>query len=152
MVGWKCPDVGVYKLNFGVGKLDDWGYGWGVVARDSEGEVVTSAATQGKGFLGPEVEEALTCVYALQRAQQQGFQSVIMERDCLSLISKLKKKQPLASKINVLIHDILRLSSHFEFCAFAFFNREGNKVAHTCLLYTSPSPRDGLLSRMPSSA
>ena len=26
-------------------------------------------------------------------------------------------------------------------------------IAHkTCLLYTSPSPRDGLLSRMPSSA
>ena len=23
---------------------------------------------------------------------------------------------------------------------------------HSCLLYTSPSPRDGLLSRMPSSA
>ena len=26
------------------------------------------------------------------------------------------------------------------------------KVTKTCLLYTSPSPRDGLLSRMPSSA
>ena len=25
-------------------------------------------------------------------------------------------------------------------------------VYHVCLLYTSPSPRDGLLSRMPSSA
>ena len=25
-------------------------------------------------------------------------------------------------------------------------------TAHVCLLYTSPSPRDGLLSRMPSSA
>ena len=25
-------------------------------------------------------------------------------------------------------------------------------VGYTCLLYTSPSPRDGLLSRMPSSA
>ena len=25
-------------------------------------------------------------------------------------------------------------------------------LSHTCLLYTSPSPRDGLLSRMPSSA
>ena len=25
-------------------------------------------------------------------------------------------------------------------------------VVETCLLYTSPSPRDGLLSRMPSSA
>ena len=28
----------------------------------------------------------------------------------------------------------------------------GLKVAKACLLYTSPSPRDGLLSRMPSSA
>ena len=27
-----------------------------------------------------------------------------------------------------------------------------NKQANSCLLYTSPSPRDGLLSRMPSSA
>ena len=26
------------------------------------------------------------------------------------------------------------------------------RLARTCLLYTSPSPRDGLLSRMPSSA
>ena len=26
------------------------------------------------------------------------------------------------------------------------------KMCDTCLLYTSPSPRDGLLSRMPSSA
>ena len=25
-------------------------------------------------------------------------------------------------------------------------------IAQVCLLYTSPSPRDGLLSRMPSSA
>ena len=28
----------------------------------------------------------------------------------------------------------------------------GNLKDFTCLLYTSPSPRDGLLSRMPSSA
>ena len=27
-----------------------------------------------------------------------------------------------------------------------------NLQAYNCLLYTSPSPRDGLLSRMPSSA
>ena len=29
---------------------------------------------------------------------------------------------------------------------------ENKKAAEVCLLYTSPSPRDGLLSRMPSSA
>ena len=30
--------------------------------------------------------------------------------------------------------------------------KRGDEVTNTCLLYTSPSPRDGLLSRMPSSA
>ena len=29
---------------------------------------------------------------------------------------------------------------------------DGTNVDYDCLLYTSPSPRDGLLSRMPSSA
>ena len=34
------------------------------------------------------------------------------------------------------------------------YAEQAGKVAwsYTCLLYTSPSPRDGLLSRMPSSA
>ena len=30
--------------------------------------------------------------------------------------------------------------------------KDVNKAVNACLLYTSPSPRDGLLSRMPSSA
>ena len=30
--------------------------------------------------------------------------------------------------------------------------KDGTPTPNTCLLYTSPSPRDGLLSRMPSSA
>ena len=32
------------------------------------------------------------------------------------------------------------------------FAEQGAKVVISCLLYTSPSPRDTLLSRMPSSA
>ena len=37
--------------------------------------------------------------------------------------------------------------------AVAGARREHRRVrSHGCLLYTSPSPRDGLLSRMPSSA
>ena len=31
-------------------------------------------------------------------------------------------------------------------------NQDNPNIVFTCLLYTSPSPRDGLLSRMPSSA
>ena len=32
------------------------------------------------------------------------------------------------------------------------YSRLGESIYDYCLLYTSPSPRDGLLSRMPSSA
>ena len=32
------------------------------------------------------------------------------------------------------------------------YDNAGEWAHHSCLLYTSPSPRDGLLSRMPSSA
>ena len=34
----------------------------------------------------------------------------------------------------------------------AVADEQNKEVLGTCLLYTSPSPRDGLLSRMPSSA
>ena len=33
-----------------------------------------------------------------------------------------------------------------------FAQSELGDIVYVCLLYTSPSPRDGLLSRMPSSA
>ena len=35
---------------------------------------------------------------------------------------------------------------------FPFEGEEDADLINACLLYTSPSPRDGLLSRMPSSA
>ena len=35
---------------------------------------------------------------------------------------------------------------------FSALSRKAKQKDKTCLLYTSPSPRDGLLSRMPSSA
>ena len=37
-------------------------------------------------------------------------------------------------------------------CTWNFPTDQGNKIDGTCLLYTSPSPRDATLSRMPSSA
>ena len=45
---------------------------------------------------------------------------------------------------------------HLEFlqalCEDEIARRESAALTRRCLLYTSPSPRDGLLSRMPSSA
>ena len=45
-------------------------------------------------------------------------------------------------------HGILKLNENPSIGLFSLLKR----LSKTCLLYTSPSPRDGLLSRMPSSA
>ena len=37
-------------------------------------------------------------------------------------------------------------------CIVGIIGDDLEAICNTCLLYTSPSPRDGLLSRMPSSA
>lgn len=58
VTGWRRPDAGFCKLNFDAAKLGDWRYDWGVVVRDSEGDILLSAVSQGMGFLGPELEEA----------------------------------------------------------------------------------------------
>ena len=55
----------------------------------------------------------------------------------------------LNKKINELDYDFKEVIIEF-----SFSRDEKKKIAeiYFCLLYTSPSPRDGLLSRMPSSA
>ena len=52
-----------------------------------------------------------------------------------------------------LFFELIRIMEHKR-PRIAFFENVKNLVSHDngCLLYTSPSPRDGLLSRMPSSA
>ena len=62
----------------------------------------------------------------------------------LELLNQLKTKDPTIS---------YRRSCREGVCGSDGMNINGkNGLACICLLYTSPSPRDGLLSRMPSSA
>ena len=68
-------------------------------------------------------------------------------------MNKVKRRAMSALLVAVLVLGgigvyIVRYIEHgAEWATFA-----ANSSVYTCLLYTSPSPRDGLLSRMPSSA
>ena len=106
------------------------------------------------------------------------IQSVLGIKDMESLKKSLKGKSVAVSELNTLFDliDSYGMSEWVEFDAsivrglayytgsvFEAQDREGkfraicgggryDNLLSTCLLYTSPSPRDGLLSRMPSSA
>ena len=73
------------------------------------------------------------------------------ERDANQLFGSLAFVRSLSSKnTNWLVSPYLRFDgSHTEFDK---YSETGGEAALTCLLYTSPSPRDRTRSRMPSSA
>ena len=48
--------------------------------------------------------------------------------------------------------DVIQINAKKSTCAIVWPTDEDEKYPDTCLLYTSPSPRDRSLSRMPSSA
>ena len=61
----------------------------------------------------------------------------------------------LSNDVYKIFESVRRRTSGLTFSYVKDFSEETLKLVkqeNTCLLYTSPSPRDGLLSRMPSSA
>ena len=68
-----------------------------------------------------------------------------------NLLKKLGNPQDKLSNIITIVGTNAKASMSYSLKA--ILNQAGLKCnMYTCLLYTSPSPRDGLLSRMPSSA
>ena len=65
-------------------------------------------------------------------------------------VDYLMSQREIAQVLGITETEVKRIESR----AIAKLRRTGklDKYIGACLLYTSPSPRDGLLSRMPSSA
>ena len=74
---------------------------------------------------------------------QAGLQAAIAWEADLGLQVFAKGVQPIIVRDLTTAQELMHIESE---------NDPTLQVVKTCLLYTSPSPRDGLLSRMPSSA
>ena len=63
-----------------------------------------------------------------------------------------RARVPFDNELNLKPGDIIEIEGERSTAAIVWRCRPEDANLGVCLLYTSPSPRDGLLSRMPSSA
>ena len=93
---------------------------------------------------------------------ENSFKTMLLQN---SKTHKIRPQDPRSQAHWSKYENIDNIRRDYEFFAKIFLSPEGrkvrmrlrkflqeNKTVRACLLYTSPSPRDGLLSRMPSSA
>ncbi|KAJ8437490.1 hypothetical protein Cgig2_007467 [Carnegiea gigantea] len=120
----------MYKLNFDGRKVGVSGWGWGFVIRNSLGDVMMAGTEEGQEFTEPLVEEALACLLGMRCAMGAGFDNIIVEGDCQSLIQSLGRKRVEDTFAGFIVKDILSLASCFGFRSWSFVKRGGNRVAY----------------------
>ena len=122
-----------------------------------------------KNFINQEIEQAIDLLEAViannpsssvefnpirAAAQTRLAKIYLQEEDYEKIISVFGENQVLTSSMYELIGDAENNLGKYSEARTNYMLALQNSTnqASSCLLYTSPSPRDGLLSRMPSSA
>ncbi|KAL0324110.1 UNVERIFIED_CONTAM: Urea-proton symporter DUR3 [Sesamum calycinum] len=128
---WQYPPPNFVKLNFD-GAVFDRGKetGIGVVARNDRGDCVGWLSLRlAKTSDGP-LAEAFAAREAVLFAINRGWQNVVLEGDCATLITKLLSGLRDFSAIGSITLDIQNLISYLQFSRFSFVQRSCNSVAH----------------------
>ncbi|KAL4323109.1 hypothetical protein GQ457_11G008830 [Hibiscus cannabinus] len=131
---WNPPPRGLYKVNFG-GVFDCNGKkgGVGIIIRDNEGFVWGGAAVKMDGVTDASVGEAMAAVKALEVAREMGCRRVILESDCVGILSELLVKG---------VDEGKRVMGEVEECYIHRIQREGNQVANLIARHSLVSPED----------
>lgn len=89
---WSPPPSGLWKLNVDVAQVGESKASWGVVVCDFVGDVVAVGCMTSEHWRGAELKEAAVLFFCLKMSWGSGYRKVLVEGDCLSVISKLKKR------------------------------------------------------------
>ncbi|XP_010684219.1 putative ribonuclease H protein At1g65750 [Beta vulgaris subsp. vulgaris] len=127
---WHRPREGSLKLNTDAAVLAGGMIGFGGVVRDSMGEVRLACCGRMDGRFAPDIAEAMAIREVLAIAGAAGFREIILENDCLKLISQLKKHVLENSSFGNIVKDILDYVQAFNVVSFNHICRSGNTVAH----------------------
>ena len=83
-----------------------------------------------EGGCDTDIAEALAARHAVKVAVEAGLRNVVLESDCLKLISHLSKGVTENNGFDFVVKDILFLGSLCVSLSFNHVRRDGNRVAH----------------------
>ncbi|XP_010667861.1 uncharacterized protein LOC104884854 [Beta vulgaris subsp. vulgaris] len=127
---WKAPARGVIKVNCDASLACEGWVGLGVVARDSDGQVLFAAVRRVRAHWPVEIAEGKALLMAIRMAKRFGYDHVVFESDSQILISRLSKAMVYFSDLDTVLEDILLSSSYFSSLSWSHVKRDGNAVAH----------------------
>ncbi|XP_074299993.1 uncharacterized protein LOC141631192 [Silene latifolia] len=113
------------------------GSGLGVIIRDHNGQVVRAGVQQVKEAWDADVAEAKAMEFGLITAFQMELQNIVVEADCLPLVTMLRAKSFPRNYFDNIGKVIVELASRFNCIEFKFVRREGNRAAH-CMAHLLP--------------
>ncbi|XP_021756867.1 uncharacterized protein LOC110721940 [Chenopodium quinoa] len=127
---WNAPPPGRVKLNSDASLYNEGWIGMGVVARDKERKVLFAATWRVKVWWPPEIAKGKALLMAMRLARRFGYEDVILESDCQTLITRLSKGVVYLSDLDGVLEDILSISCEFKSFIWSHVKRDGNYVAH----------------------
>jgi ribonuclease HI len=128
---WSKPPPGWTKLNVdGSWEEKEMRGGTGMILRDEEGNIIVTACKHLKSCASPLEAEALAVVEGLQIAVTHTDRPILLESDCLELISMMKEVGVNRSSLATTINEAKRLWSEAIGCNISHISREANEVSH----------------------
>ncbi|KAK4435385.1 hypothetical protein Salat_0701900 [Sesamum alatum] len=125
------PPNGIIKINFdGATFAEENAAGIRVIARSSNGTCVGWRKRLLPFKAAPEHCEMLAAATAVFFGKEKGWNHVMIEGDCLLVITKLTNEDQDFSTLGNLVQDIKNNSKDFSFCRFIHVPREANILAH----------------------
>ncbi|KAA3466579.1 reverse transcriptase [Gossypium australe] len=129
---WKRPLRNAIKVNFDAAfDTNCKKSAVGIVARNSEGEILVSLSKIFQQVESPFAAEAIACRTALQISVDLQWTETIIEGDALLVIKKCRSRNEDRSRIGAYIHDIHQLWRKLVYSRFEYSPRSSNNLAHT---------------------
>jgi hypothetical protein len=139
---WRCPEEGWVKVNSDAGfDAAEFSSSSGVVIRDHRGDVKAAAARWFDDVPDVLTAEAMAAKEGLELAVENGYDKVILEVDCCSLMALLNGDEATRSSIGGMCFDITKLGRSFVDFRVVWVHRDANSVAHCCACMVSATER-----------